>query len=113
MIDNRIVPNINIFSNVSQSIPIDDFSKQGFGLSKLDEKGETSFKNVLSGLVSNINNEIQKPDQLLQAQMMGNSDVDIHDVVTAIAKADLGVTMAVQMTSKVVAAYNTIMNISI
>lgn len=113
MIENRIVPNINIFSNVSQSIPIDDFSKQGFGVSKLDEKGETSFKDVLTGLVSSVNNEIQKPDQLLQAQMMGNTDVDIHDVVTAIAKADLGVTMAVQMTSKVVAAYNTIMNISI
>ena len=94
-------------------MPIDDFSKQGFGLSKLDEKGETSFKDVLSGLVSNVNAEIQKPDQLLQAQMMGNTDVDIHDVVTAIAKADLGVTMAVQMTSKVVNAYNAVMNISI
>ena len=110
MIENRIVPNVNIFSNVSQSMPIDDFSKQGFGMSKLDESGQ-SFKDVLTGLVSNVNNEIQKPDQLLQAQMMGNTDVDIHDVVTAIAKADLGVTMAVQMTSKVVAAYNTIMNI--
>ena len=113
MIENRIVPNINIFSNLTSAMPIDDFSKKGFGISRLDEKGETSFKNVLTGLISNVNNEIQKPDQLLQAQMMGNSDVDIHDVVTAIAKADLGVTMAVQMTSKVVAAYNTIMNISI
>ncbi len=113
MIENRIVPNINIFSNLSQSFPIDDFSKQGFGLSKLDSQKETSFKDVLSGLVSNLNAEIQKPDQLLQAQMMGNQDVDIHDVVTAIAKADLGVTMAVQMTSKVVTAYNQVMQISI
>ena len=112
MIENRIVPNINIFSNVTQSMPIDDFSKQGFGMSKINDDGK-NFKEVLSGLVSSVNNEIQKPDQLLQAQMMGNTDVDIHDVVTAIAKADLGVTMAVQMTSKVVAAYNTIMNISI
>lgn len=113
MIENRLVPNINVFSNINQTIPIDDFSKKGFGLSKLDEKGETSFKEVLSGLVSNVNVELQKPDQLLQAQMMGNTDVDMHDVVTAIAKADLGVTMAVQMTSKVIAAYNTVMNISI
>ena len=112
MIENRIVPNVNIFSNINQSLPIDDFSKQGFGVSKLDDSGK-NFKEVLSGLVSSVNNEIQKPDQLLQQQLMGNPDVDIHDVVTAIAKADLGVTMAVQMTSKVVAAYNTIMNISI
>ena len=113
MIENRMIPNINIFSNLTHAMPIDDFSKQGFGVSKLDEKNQTSFKEILSGLVSNVNNEIQKPDQLLQAQMMGNTDIDIHDVVTAIAKADLGVTMAVQMTSKVVAAYNSIMNISI
>lgn len=113
MIENRIVPNINIFSNLSGAIPIDDFSKQGFGVSKLEEKGEKNFKELMAGLLSNVNAEIQKPDQLLQAQMMGNQDVDIHDVVTAIAKADLGVTMAVQMTSKVVAAYNQVMQISI
>lgn len=112
MIENRIVPNINIFSNLSAAMPIDDFSKQGFGVSKLDENGK-NFKEVFAGLVSSVNAEIQKPDQLLQAQMMGNEDVDIHDVVTAIAKADLGVTMAVQMTSKVVTAYNQIMQISI
>ena len=76
MIENRAVPNINIFSNLSQKMPIDDFSKQGFGLSKLDAQKETSFKDILSGLISNVNNEIQKPDQLLQAQMMGNQDVE-------------------------------------
>ncbi len=113
MIENRIVPNINIFSNVSQAIPLDDFSKRGFGLSKIDKEKETGFKDILAGLVSNVNEEIQKPDQLLQAQMSGNQEVDIHDVVTAIAKADLGVTMAVQMTSKVITAYNQVMQISI
>jgi flagellar hook-basal body complex protein FliE len=45
--------------------------------------------------------------------MMGNSDVDIHDVMTAISKAELGVSLASQLTSKVVTAYNTVMNISI
>jgi flagellar hook-basal body complex protein FliE len=45
--------------------------------------------------------------------MMGNQDVDIHDITAAIAKAEIGVSLATQMTSKVVTAYNTIMNISI
>ena len=45
--------------------------------------------------------------------MMGNQDVDIHDVTTAIAKAELGINLATQVTSKVVTAYNTVMNISI
>ncbi len=113
MLENRLVPNINIFSNVSSSMPIDEFSQKGFGISNLNQKEGVSFKSVLSGMVSNLNSEIEKPDQLLNQQMMGNSDVDIHDVMTAVAKAELGVSLATQMTSKVVTAYNTVMNISI
>lgn len=113
MIENRLVPNINIFSNVSSSMPIDEFSQKGFGLSNLNKQEGVSFKNVLSGMVSNLNAEVEKPDQLLNQQMMGDSDVDIHDVMTAVAKAELGVSLAAQMTSKVVTAYNTVMNISI
>lgn len=113
MIENRITPNINIFSDFSSKMPIDEFSQKGFGISNIDTKGETSFKDVLSGMISNVNNEIQKPDQLLNQQMMGNPDVDIHDVMTAVAKADLGISLATQITSKVVSAYSAIMNISI
>lgn len=113
MIENRIVPNINIYSDLSSRMPIDEFSQKGFGASKLNETQGASFKNVLSGMISNINNEIEKPDQLLNQQMMGNSDVDIHDVMTAVAKAELGISLATQVTSKVVSAYTTIMNISI
>ena len=112
MIENRITPNINIFSDLSTKMPIDEFSQKGFGVSNLNSQN-VSFKDVLSGMVSNINSEINKPDQLLNEQMAGNTDVDIHDVMTAIAKADLGVSLATQMTSKVVSAYSTIMNISI
>ncbi len=110
MIENRVIPNINIFSNLQASMPTDEFSQKGFGTSNIDG---ASFKNVLSGMVSNLNNEIQKPDQLLSEQMLGSSDVDIHDVMTAMAKAELGVTLATQVTSKVITAYNTVMNISI
>jgi flagellar hook-basal body complex protein FliE len=113
MIENKIVPNMNIFSNIHNSMPIDDFSKKGFGVSKLQENNQTSFKDVLSGLVSNLNNDIEKPDQLLNAQMMGNKEVDIHDIMTAAAKAEVGVNLATQVTTKVIAAYNAVMNISI
>ena len=112
MIENRIVPNINIFSDRLSSMPIDEFSQKGFGISSLNDS-TSDFKTILSGLVSNINNEIEKPDQLLNAQMTGSADVDIHDVMTAISKAEIGVTLATQVTSKVVNAYNTVMNISI
>ena len=113
MIDNKIVPNVNIFSNINSTMQIDDFSLKGFGASSLNDVQGADFKTVLSGLVSNINSEIDKPDQLLNRQMMGDSEVDIHDVTTAIAKAELGINLATQITSKVVNAYTTVMNISI
>ena len=113
MIENRIVPNMNIFSNINASMPIDEFSQKGFGMSAIKENGGADFKTVLSGLVSNLNSELEAPDRLMNQQMMGNQDVDIHDVMTAIAKADISISMATQMTTKVVTAYNTVMNISI
>ena len=113
MIENRLVPNINIFSNVSSSMPIDEFSQKGFGISNLNQKEGVSFKSVLSGMVSNLNSEIEKPDQLLNQQMMGNSDVDIHDVMTAMAKAELGVTVATNVTTKIIQAYDKIMQIQL
>lgn len=111
MLDSRIVPNINIFSNVSSSVPIDDFSKKSFSIS--EPASGSDFKSILSEMVSNLNNEVEKPDQLLSAQMSGDPNVDIHDVMTAISKAEIGVTLATQMTSKVIAAYNAVMQISI
>ncbi len=113
MIESRLTPNINIFSDLSSRMPIDEFSQKGFGVSNLERAEGQSFKNVLSGMISNINNEVQKPDQLLNQQMTGNTDVDIHDVMTAVAKAELGISLATQVTSKVVSAYNSVMQISI
>ncbi len=110
MIENRIVPNINIFSNLQPAMPADEFSQKGFGVNSNEAP---SFKSVLSGMVSSLNTELEQPDKLLAEQMTGSSDVDIHDVMTAVAKAELGITLATQVTSKVITAYNSVMNISI
>ncbi len=113
MIENRLVPNIDILSDFSRTMPIDEFSQKGFGVSSMKDAPGNDFKTVLSGLVSDLNNDIAKPDQLLNQQMTGNSEVDIHDVMAAMSKAELGISLATQITSKVVNAYNTVMNISI
>lgn len=112
MINQKIVPNIDIFSRVNSAPSLTDFSKKGFGVNALNEEGQ-SFKDVLSGIVSNVNSEIQKPDQLMNQQLTGNPDVDIHDVMTSVAKAELGISLATQVTSKVINAYNQVMQISI
>lgn len=78
-----------------------------------DEVPENNFKTVMGGLANNLNREMNAPDQLLKEQMMGNTDVDIHDVMTAMAKAEMSVSVATQITSKVIQAYDKIMQISV
>lgn len=73
----------------------------------------SSFKDVMSGLANNLNNDLNAPDKLLRSAMTGDSDVDIHDVMTAMAKAEISVSVATQFTSKVIQAYDKIMQISV
>ncbi|MDD3436703.1 MAG: flagellar hook-basal body complex protein FliE [Candidatus Gastranaerophilales bacterium] len=74
---------------------------------------KTSFKDVVTGLANNLNNDLNAPDKLLKSAMTGDSDVDIHDVMTAMAKAEISVSVATQFTSKVIQAYDKIMQISV
>ena len=45
--------------------------------------------------------------------LTGNNGTDIHDVITAINKADLTVTVATQITTKIVQAYEKITQIQV
>lgn len=111
---NNFFPKIDVVGRI-------ETSKIDTGIGKMPsarldgiEKAETGdFKSVMSGMVGNINQEINAPDQLLKDAMMGNKDVDIHDVMTAMAKAELSVNVATQITSKVIQAYDKIMQISV
>ena len=44
MIDNKIYPSMNIFSRMNASMPIDEFSQKGFGISSLKESQGIGFK---------------------------------------------------------------------
>lgn len=109
---NNFIPNVNMFSQINQAKYLNTVNGP-FKLDAISETPNTSFKDVLAGMVSNVNEEIQKPDELLTQHMNGNTDVDVHDVITAISKAELGVSLATQVTSKVVSAYNTVIQISV
>lgn len=82
-------------------------------LDAVSEPSATSFKNVMGGLSQNLNQSLNAPDQLLKDAMTGNNDVDIHDVMTAMAKAEINISVATQVTSKVIQAYDKIMQISV
>lgn len=82
-------------------------------IASVSETPTTNFKGVMSGLTQNLNDQMNAPDKLLRESMSGNSDVDIHDIMVAMAKAEMSVSVATQVTSKVIQAYDKIMQISV
>ena len=82
-------------------------------MNRIEEPSTTDFQSVMSGLVESMNGSMNAPDNLLKDVMMGSENVDIHDVMTAIAKAELTVNIATTTVGKVVQAYDRIMQIQI
>ncbi len=82
-------------------------------LSRMEEPATVDFKGVLSGLVENFNKDLNAPDNLLKDVMSGSDDVDIHDVMTAMAKAEINVNVATQITGKIIQTYDKIMQIQV
>lgn len=78
-----------------------------------DEVQGSSFKDTMSSMAGSFNQELNAPDRLLKSAMNGDSDVDIHDVMTAMAKAEMSVSIATTATTKVIQAYDKIMQISV
>ena len=82
-------------------------------MNRVEEVGTADFSSVMSGLVENLNTTMEAPDNLLKDVMMGNENVDIHDVMTAMAKAELGVNIATGITGKIIQTYEKITQIQI
>ena len=63
--------------------------------------------------MENLNNDLNAPDNLLKDAMTGNNNVDIHDVMTAMAKSEISVNVATQVVGKVIQAYDRVMQIQV
>lgn len=91
----------------------------GFGgipsarMSRVEDTAAPDFKQVMSGLAENLNTELNAPDNLLKDVMSGSKNVDIHDVMTAMAKSEISINVATQITGKVIQAYDRIMQIQV
>ncbi|MDD3013086.1 MAG: flagellar hook-basal body complex protein FliE [Candidatus Gastranaerophilales bacterium] len=70
------------------------------------------FNDVMTGLIKNLDTTVKAPDQVLQNAMVGNN-ADVHDVMIAISKAEIGINLATQVTTKVVQAYEKVMSIQV
>lgn len=82
-------------------------------MNRVEEPSTVNFSSVMSGLVENLNAQAEAPDNLLKDVMSGNENVDIHDVMTAMSKAELSITVATTAVGKVIQAYDKIMQIQI
>lgn len=82
-------------------------------MNRVETQSAPDFKQVMSGLIENLNTEINAPDNLLKDVMAGNKNVDIHDVMTAMAKSEISVNIATQITGKVIQAYDRVTQIQV
>ncbi len=115
MIEKKFAPNVNLFERI-QPTKLNtgiSYDMSPMRLNRMEKLEANDFKAVFSGLIENFNQELNAPDQLLKDTMQGSNNVDIHDVMTAMAKAEVGVTVATNITTKIVQAYDKIMQIQI
>ena len=82
-------------------------------MSRVEEPSTADFSSAMSGLVENLNTQMSAPDNLLKEAMMGSQNVDVHDVMTAMSKAELSISIATTVTGKVIQAYDKIMQLQI
>ena len=113
MIESKLVPNIDLFARIQHTKLDTQSSVPSFRMTRIEKPETNDFKAVMSGLVENLNKDMNAPDKLMKELAMGSQSVDIHDVMTAVAKSEMGVTLATQVTGKVLSAYERVMQIQI
>lgn len=77
----------------------------------VEQPETTDFKAVFSGLVENLNKDLNAPDELTKDALVGKADV--HDVIAAISKSEIQVNVATTVVGKVIQTYEKIMQITI
>lgn len=73
---------------------------------------KVSFKDTMADVVNNINTAALAPDGMMR-DAMTTGNVDVHDLMIANAKAELVISVTTQVATKVVQAYDKILQIQI
>ena len=110
---NGFTPNYDLEARI-QHTKLDSWgSIPSARIDRIEEPSTADFKSVMSGLVENMNTTMNAPDNMLKDVMMGSENVDIHDVMVAMSKAEISVNIATTAVGKVIQAYDKIMQIQI
>lgn len=76
-------------------------------------KPSVDFGSVLKSSLDRVDASQQKAEAVSRSFEMGNNDVDLHDVMLSLQKANIDMQTAVQVRNKLVSAYQSIMSMSI
>ncbi|WP_425219032.1 flagellar hook-basal body complex protein FliE [Ralstonia solanacearum] len=76
-------------------------------------KVSIDFGAVLKSSLDKVDASQQKAETLSRSFELGNNDVDLHDVMLSLQKANIDLQTAVQVRNKLVSAYQNIMSMSI
>ena len=109
--ENGIAPKINLFERIESSKLDSSNSIKSARLDDIENPETTDFNGVVTGLVEQLNQTVNAPEQLTQDAMLGKADV--HDVMAAVAKSEINVNIATTVVGKVVQTYEKIMQIQI
>jgi len=76
-------------------------------------KVSVDFGSVLKSSLDKVDASQQKAESVSRSFEMGSNDVDLHDVMLSLQKANIDMQTAVQVRNKLVSAYQSIMSMSI
>ncbi|MCC6916487.1 flagellar hook-basal body complex protein FliE [Nitrosomonas sp.] len=77
------------------------------------EVSQTDFGQLLKSAVDQVNSVQQTASQLSQEFVRGNQDVELHDVMISLQKANVSFQSMIQVRNRLVTAYQEIMNMQV
>lgn len=100
----------NILQQLQAAAALASDSKKQSGA---DEIASVDFSEKLKATVDQVNNAQQTADKLSMQLVSGESNVDLHDVMISLQKANVSFQSMIQVRNKLVAAYHEIMNMQV
>jgi flagellar hook-basal body complex protein FliE len=81
-------------------------------LQPMDAPEKTNFQSTFANTLNQLNDTVSAPDNMMHDALTTGS-VDVHDLMIANAKAELLISITTQVATKVVQAYDKILQIQI
>jgi flagellar hook-basal body complex protein FliE len=107
----KMFPTLNLIGSINNSKLNVNQTPMRLDAINSDDK-TVSFADTVKGMANDLNNTVNEPDKLMEGMLAGDG-TDIHDVINSINKAEISVTVATQVLTKIVQAYDKIMQIQI